>query len=102
LLGPSHVVKFKDMGHSTAAVTAMDRMLDQFSGCLNAEAARRVVDFKIDSETQAVVAARGEKANKGRITDEELEVYKSYVEIADFIAILKLKAKQLLSTTNGV
>ena len=90
------------MGSSTSAITAMHNLLDQFSGCLNAEAARRVVDFKIDSETQALVAALGEKANEGRITDEELDAYKSYVEVADFITILKLKAKQLLSTTNGV
>jgi hypothetical protein len=95
------MLKSNDLGHSTAAVTAIDKMLDQFSGCLNAEAARRVVDFKIDSETQALVAALGEKANQGRITDEELDAYKSYVEVADFITILKLKAKQLLSTTNG-
>ena len=46
------MVKSNDMGPSTAAVTAIDKMLDQFSGCLNAEAARRVADFKIDSETR--------------------------------------------------
>lgn len=90
------------MGNATAAVTAMDRMLDQLSGCLNAEAARRVVELKIDAETQARVAALGEKANEGLISPEELEEYKSYVEIGDVIAILKLKAKKLLASTNGV
>ena len=90
------------MGNATAAVTAMDKMLEQLSGCLNTEAARRVIELKIDAETLARVEALGEKANEGLITDEELHEYKSYVEIADIIAILKLKAKRLLTTTNGI
>ncbi len=96
------MVEFGAMGNATAAVTAMDKLLDQLSGCLNAEAARRVVELKIDDETQARVAALGEKANEGLISPEELEEYKSYVEIGDVIAILKLKAKKLLASTNGV
>lgn len=79
----------------------MDKLLDQLSGCLNAEAARRVVELKIDDETQARVAALGEKANEGLISPEELEEYKSYVEIGDVITILKLKARKLLASTNG-
>lgn len=90
------------MGNATAAVSAMDKLLDQLSGCLNPEAARRVVELKIDAETQARVAALGEKANEGLISPEELEEYKSYVEIGDVITILKLKAKKLLASTNGV
>jgi hypothetical protein len=89
------------MGNGTSGVMAMDRLLDQFSGCLNSEAARRIIDFEIDAETQALVATLGEKANDGSITDEELDEYKSYVEIADIISIFKLKAKRLLATTNG-
>ena len=90
------------MGPTTAAVTAIDKMLDQLSGCLNAEAAGRVIDLKIDEETQARVATLGEKANEGLISAEELDEYKSYVEMADIIAILKLKARRFLATMNGV
>lgn len=89
------------MGTTTAAVKAMDKMLDQLSGCLNAEAARRVVELKIDPETQARVADLGERANEGLLSPEELDEYKSYVEVGDIIAILKLKAKRLLLATNG-
>ena len=96
------MIESEVMRNATAAVTAMDRLLDQLSGCLNAEAARRVVELKIDDETQARVAALGEKANEGIISPEELDEYKSYVEIDDVIAILKLKAKKLLDSTNGV
>ncbi len=96
------MVGCRTMENATAAVTAMDKMLDQLSDCLNAEAARRVIDLRIDEETQARVAALGEKANEGLISAEELDEYKSYIEIADIIAILKLKAKRFLASTNGV
>ncbi|WP_435020100.1 hypothetical protein TA3x_001646 [Tundrisphaera sp. TA3] len=89
------------MGNSVAAVTAMDRMLDQFSGCLNEEAARRVLAWKMDAETEARVETLGEKANQGSITGEERDEYQSYVEIADIIAILKLKAKRFLAMQDG-
>ncbi|WZP00795.1 hypothetical protein EP7_002446 [Isosphaeraceae bacterium EP7] len=77
----------------------MDKMLDQLSGCLNAEAARRVVELKIDGEAQARFEALGEKANEGLLSDEELDEYKSYIDI---ISILKLKAKRLLASSSGV
>ena len=80
------------MGNTNAAVSAIDTMLDQLSGCLDVETARRVVDLKINDEIQTRVALLGEKANEGAISTEELDEYKSYVEIADIIAILKLKA----------
>lgn len=89
------------MGNATAAVAVMDRMLDQLSGCLDAEAARRVVDLRIDAETQARVAALAEKANEGLLSTEELEEYKSYIDMGDVIAILKLKAKRILATAGG-
>ena len=90
------------MNHGAVAVTAIDKMLDQLSGCLNEEAARRVVAWRMDPETQARVATLGEKANDGSITDDELDEYKGYVEIADVIAILKLKARRMLATPSGV
>ena len=49
------------------------RCWNRAPGCTNAEAARRVVDFKIDSETQDLVAVRSENASERRNTDEGLE-----------------------------
>lgn len=80
----------------------MDKMLDLLSGCLNAEAARRIIELKIDAETQARVEVLAEKANEGTTSTEELEEYKSYIEIGDLIVSLKLKARRLLAESNGV
>lgn len=94
-------LEFGVMGNAMAAVKAMDRLLDQLSGCLDAEAARKVVELEIDEETRARVSELGEKANEGTISAEELEEYKSYVEMGDLITILKLKAKQRLAAASG-
>ena len=39
------------MENATAAVTAMDKMLEQLSDSLNSEAAQRLVGLRIDPET---------------------------------------------------
>jgi hypothetical protein len=90
------------MGNTTIAATTADKILDQFANCLNEEAARRIVELKFDDETLARVELLGDKANEGLLSDEESEEYKSYVEIGDVIALLKLKAKQVLTKSNGV
>ena len=80
----------------------MDRVLDQLSGCLDDESARRVIAFEFDAETKARVAALADGANEGHLTEEDRAEYRSYVEMADVITILKLKAKRLLAAPNGI
>lgn len=89
------------MSDSHTAMSAMDRILDQFSDCLNPEAARRIVEFQIDEETQARVEALGERAKEGLLSDEERLEYRNVVEVADLITILKLKARRLLAASKG-
>jgi hypothetical protein len=88
------------MGNATAAVTAMDRMIEQLSDCLNAESAQRIVALRIDPEIQARVEILAEKASEGLLSEAEGDEYQTYVEMADFIAILKLKAQRLVGS-NG-
>lgn len=74
----------------------MSRVLDPLAASLNSEAARNILDLRIDPETQARVAVLAERANEGELTPEEQDEYLSYVEAADMLAIFKLKAKQHL------
>jgi hypothetical protein len=74
----------------------MDRVLDPLAACLNTEAARSILDLRIDPETQARVEVLAERANKGELTPEERDEYLSYIEAADLLAIFKLKAKRQL------
>jgi hypothetical protein len=74
----------------------LDRILDPLSRCLDAESARRVVEFRIDPTVQARVDVLAERANEGLLTPEERAEYEAYINADDFIAILKLKARRYL------
>ncbi len=74
----------------------LDQLLDPFSQCLDAESARRVIEFGIAPAVQERVNALGEKANEGVLTDDERTDYEALIDAADFIAILKLKARRQL------
>jgi len=88
------------METSTLAAHFLDRMLDPLASSLNSEAARNIVELRIDPEIQARVAVLAERANEGNLSPEECDEYMSYVEAADMLAIFKLKAKRHLDA-NG-
>ena len=67
---------------------------------LNREAAVSIIDLRIDPEIQARVEVLAERANEGTLTPDERAEYLSYVEAADLLTILKLKAKRHLEA-NG-
>lgn len=84
------------METQTQAAHFMDRVLDLLATSLNKEAARSILDIRIDPGIQARVDVLAERANEGDLTSEERDEYLSYVEAADLLAIFKLKAKRHL------
>ena len=61
------------------------------------EAARKIVDFRPDAETQARIDELAAKADTGRLSDDERAQYHAYVEVFDLVAILKSKARSVLA-----
>ena len=88
------------METQTQAAHFMDRMLEPLAASLNSEAAREIVNVRIDPEIEKRVAELAERANEGELTPEERDEYLSYVEAADVLAIFKLKVRQRLDA-NG-
>jgi hypothetical protein len=80
----------------------MDRVLDPLAASLNKEAARSILDIRIDPEIQARVNVLAVRANEGELTPEERDEYLSYVEAADLLAIFKLKARRNLESKGDV
>ena len=78
----------------------MDRMLEQLRECLNAESAQCIVALQIDPEIQSQVEILAAMANEGLLSDEDRDEYKTYIEMADLIAILKMKAERI-APSNG-
>jgi hypothetical protein len=78
------------------AATGLDGLLDPLSRCLDAESARRLVELRVDPPVQDRIDTLGERANEGTLSAEERAEYEALINAADFISILKLKAKRHL------
>jgi hypothetical protein len=81
---------------STAGTSVLEAFLEPLSQCLDEESARRVAEFRIGPSVQARVDVLAERANEGTLTEEERDEYDSFIDAADLIAILQLKAQQRL------
>ena len=84
--------------HMSAAI-GLDGLLEPLSRCLDAESARRVASFEIDAPVQERIDTLAERANEGSLTDGERLEYEALINAADFISILKLKARRYLEST---
>ena len=74
----------------------LDDLLEPLSLCFDAESARRLIAFRIDRPVQARIETLGERANEGSLNASERSECGALINAADFIAILKLKARRHL------
>jgi len=81
-----------------SSASGLDGLLDPLSRCLDMESARRVIDFEIDPPVLQRIDALAEKANEGALTESERSEYEALINAADFISILKLKARSRLNS----
>ncbi len=83
-----------------SAGTVLDGILDPLSRCLDAESARRVIELRVDPPVQERIDKLGERANEGLLTDDERVEYEALINAADFISILKAKARLHLNSNS--
>jgi len=79
------------------AANLLDSVLDPFAECLTPGSARKIVDFHPGDDVQRRLDELSEKSRRGLLNDEEREEYHQYVETFDLIALLKSKARSVLS-----
>jgi hypothetical protein len=79
-----------------SAASVVNDFLDPLSRCLDAESARRVIEFRVAPPVQERIEMLAERANEGTLTDDDRAEYEALINAADFISILKLKARQHL------
>jgi hypothetical protein len=82
-----------------SAASGLDGLLEPLSRCLDAASARRIVEFQIDPPVQERIDALAERANEGALSQSERSEYEALINAADFISILKLKARLHLNST---
>lgn len=80
-----------------SAGSIIESVLNPFVESLTPQAARRTLDFRVDKETQARVDELAKRSQCGTITDAERTEYRELVEACDLVAILKSRARQVIS-----
>ncbi|MGA2135228.1 MAG: hypothetical protein ABSH50_23320 [Bryobacteraceae bacterium] len=75
---------------------ALDGLLEPLSRCLDAESARRVIDFRVAPAVQARVELLAEKANDGTLGEDERSEYEAFIDATELISVLQLKARRQL------
>ena len=78
--------------------TVLDGLLDPLTRCFDAESARRVSELRIEPGMQSRLDSLAERANEGVLSEEERAEYDAFINVADLIAILKLKARRQLDS----
>ena len=76
--------------------TVIDRILEPVTGSLTPEVAQRIVNARMDEETQAGLDELAEKADRSELSEEERAEYEDFVETIDLVGIIKAKARNVL------
>ena len=73
----------------------VDSLLEPLSRCFDAESARRVIELQVAEAVQERIDMLARRANEG-INESERSEYEALINTADFISVLKLKARRYL------
>jgi hypothetical protein len=74
-------------------------VLDLLGKHLTPESAKALVDFKLDSATEARLDELADKNTEGTLTPEERQEYEVQVDAIGIVSILQAKARRLLKTS---
>ena len=88
---------------SQSVDTTLGKFVDHLIRGFTPELAKHFAELpKPNPEFQARLDELAEKANEGILSLEEAREYDKYVEYMDFIALMRLKARSLVSTLPNV
>jgi hypothetical protein len=79
-----------------STASAHDRFLDPVTACFTPQVAERIAALRLDAELTVRIELLAQKANEGKLTSEEDEEYKDYVEGGDMLALIQAKARRFL------
>jgi hypothetical protein len=87
--------------NDASATGVLDGLLDPLSRCLDAESARRLAEFRVAPVVQERIDILAERANEGLLTEDERAEYEAIINAADFISMLKPKARRNLKSNDA-
>jgi hypothetical protein len=80
----------------TIPMNLTDRYFAGIADCFTPEVAQRIVEFRPDAPTELRLDDLRRRANEGLLTEEEVEEYEAWVEVVDWIGVLKAHARAKL------
>jgi predicted transcriptional regulator len=78
----------------TSTTTALNQFLEPLNRTLGVEAARALVALQIEPKIQDRIEELAELCNEGLLTEADRTEYEAYVEGAEILALLRLKASR--------
>jgi hypothetical protein len=84
-----------------AATTLLERMVDPISRALTPEAAREILQVRVDEETQQRIDELADKCNDGTLCEEERTEYQRFVSWFNLLTLLQAKARTFLKNGDG-
>lgn len=88
-----------DLGYNcgmTSAPAILDRLFDPIGELLTPESARRIVEWRIDEETQQRIDELADKCNEGTLTADEASQYDRYLAAFDIVAVMQAKGRAVI------
>ncbi len=75
------------------ADSLLDHLLEPLAQSFTEQQARQIMEWRLDPSQEERLQSLREKANEGKLTEEEELEYKRFVEDLDVIAIIQSKAR---------
>jgi len=79
-----------------SASVLLERIFEPVGDLLTPDAAQRIVDWRIDNETQQRIDELADKSNEGTLSAEEAGEYDRYLSAFDIVAILQARSRTVL------
>lgn len=78
------------------APVLLERIFEPVGEILTPQAAQRIVNWRVDEETQSRLDELADKCNEGNLTSEEMAEYDRFLVAFDLVAILQSQARAVL------
>jgi hypothetical protein len=82
-------------------LSALDQLLDPAAGWLTPQSAQKLVDWKVSDELRERIELLCRKANLGTLSEEEDAEYRTYLDDAEVISIMQVKARRIYFGTHA-
>jgi hypothetical protein len=77
------------------SLSVLDQLLNPSAGWLTPIGAQKLIHWKVSDELRNRIEELGQRANRGQLTAEEDAEYRAYLDDAELISLLQIKARRL-------